>query len=152
MSSCSANMKVYKRCRAEYVHANAACKPGTLNKPTSKAQDAVNGTLLQAVLSKHVKQRLLSAWHDVYIHAVMKRFQMARAQGLHRQHVELQVMRLWRAHCMRQQRKGAMQVQAYGFARQAINTQCILCPCMLSINAELAAHISRAIHQNGLAL
>ena len=144
--SCRANTKVYKPCRAESVYA----EPGALNKqPTSKAHDAINGTLLQAVLSKHVKQRLLSAWHDVYIHAIMKRFQMARAQGLHRQHVELQVMRLWQAHCMRQQHKGAMQAQAHRFARQAINTQCILCSCMLSINAELAAHISRPIHKHG---
>lgn len=91
---------------------------------------------MQAVLSTHVKQRLLSAWHDIYIHAVMKRFQMARAQGLHRQHVELQVMHLWLGHCRRQQRKGAMLAKAHAFARQGSNTQCNLCPCMLNVNAD----------------
>lgn len=91
--------------------------------------------LLQAVLSNHVKLRLLSAWHDVYIHAVMKRFQMARAQGLHRDHVELRVMHLWQAHCRKQQRKAATQAKAHGFARQEdIDVQYMLCCCVWSMS------------------
>ena len=126
------------------MFAKVASEPSTLSKqPTSIVQGVVNAPVLQAVLSKHVKQRLLSAWHNVYIHAVMKRFQIARAQGLHRQHVELRVMHLWHQHCSRQQRKGAMQAKAHAFARQDIDAQCNLCCCMLSVNAELAAHISR---------
>lgn len=97
--------------------------------------------LLQAVLCKHVKRRLLLAWHDVYIRAVMKRFQMARAQGLHWEHVELRALHLWQAHRRRQQRKAAMQAKAHGFARQEdIDVQCMLCCCIWSVGAGAAAN------------
>lgn len=77
--------------------------------------------LLQASLSKHTKRRLLSAWHDVYIHAVMKRFQNARAQGLYREYVEQRALRLWQLYCRQQQRKHTMLTKAHAFARCCIS-------------------------------
>ena len=77
------------------------------------------------MLAKHVMQRVLTAWHDVYMHAVMKRFQTARAHGLHQQHVELRVMHLWQAHCREQQRMGALQSKAEALARQKLQSSAI---------------------------
>lgn len=102
------------------ISASNASQSWTIHKQIAHKQGPCMRlmALLQTVLSKQVKHRLLSGWHDVYIHAVMKRFQMARAQGLHREHVELRAVHLWQAHCRKQQRKAAMQAKAHGFARQ----------------------------------
>ena len=89
--------------------------------------------LVQDTLARYMRQRVLTAWHDVYIHMVMKRFQMARAQGLFREHVEQHMLGLWRRHVKTQRHKAAMLSAAQDFNR------CSKCtcrsPCLVSAPA-----------------
>lgn len=73
--------------------------------------------ILQDTLARHTRRRVVTAWHDVYIHNVMKRFQMARAQGLYREHVEQHVLSLWQGYVKAQLHKIAMMSTADAFCR-----------------------------------
>ncbi|DBA76407.1 hypothetical protein WJX77_011009 [Trebouxia sp. C0004] len=63
--------------------------------------------IAQETLARHIRRRMLTAWHDVYMHRVMKRFQVARAQGLFREHKEQHVLLIWRRYAKTQLLKAA---------------------------------------------
>lgn len=73
--------------------------------------------MTQETLARHIRRRVLTAWHDVYMHRVMKRFQMARAQGLFREHVEQRVLLTWRCYVKTQLHKAARMSAADRFNR-----------------------------------
>ena len=81
----------------------------------------------------HAKQRVLTAWHDVYIHSVMKRFQMARAQALFRNQLEQRALLCWQSYAKAQAHKASMQNAAVKFLWCAMQVsffaQCRLCIC-----------------------
>ena len=64
---------------------------------------------------------MLTAWHDVYIHSVMKRFQMARAQALFRNQLEQRALLCWQSYAKAQARKAFMQSAAAQFLWYAMN-------------------------------
>ena len=73
--------------------------------------------MMQETLARHIRRRVLTAWHDVYMHGVMKRFQMARAQGLFREHMEQRVLLIWRRYVKTQLHKAARVSAAHRFHR-----------------------------------
>ena len=73
--------------------------------------------MTQDTLARHIRRRVLTAWHDVYMHRVMKRFQVARAQGLFREHVEQRVLLIWRRYVKTQLLKVARMSAADRFNR-----------------------------------
>ena len=74
----------------------------------------------QDALAKHTKQRVLQAWHDVYMHRVMKRFQSARAQALFRAHVEQRALLCWQSYTRAKAHKATLLSTAVQFDRQVV--------------------------------
>ena len=72
---------------------------------------------MQETLARHKQRRVVTAWHDVYMHRVMKRFQMAHAQGLFREHAEQRVLLIWRRYVKTQLHKAARMCAAHRFHR-----------------------------------
>ena len=74
---------------------------------------------LQAVLHRQIRQRVLQAWQAAYAAQVVKHFQKARAQGLHRAHTALHVLSCWQRYMQQRQRKADMAAAAVKFQRYA---------------------------------
>ena len=99
------------------------------------AQICLRACCVQAVLHRHIKQRLIRAWQDVYSASVVKHFQSVRARSLYSARVSLRVLLCWSTFVQRQRRRNAIMSAAL-----KLNRSDWLCSVGWSCTASLAFH------------